>query len=335
MSKIKVAINGFGRIGRITFRNLLNKPEVEVVALNDLTNPETLAHLLKYDSVHKRFPGDVQVDGQFLIVNGKRIRVYAERDPEMLPWKELEVDVVVESTGIFRSREKMTKHIKAGAKKVILTVPSDKADDVDATIVLGVNEEMIKPNLVFISNASCTTNCLAPVAKVLNDNFGIKRGLMNTIHSYTNDQIILDSPHKDLRRARAAALSIIPTSTGAAKAVGLVVPALQGKLDGFAMRVPTPDGSVVDLTAELNKNATADEINAAMKAAAEGPMKGVLEYCIDPIVSIDVVGNPHSSVFDSKLTKVMDGNFIKIVSWYDNEFGYSNRVADLTTKLFK
>ena len=335
MAKVKVAINGFGRIGRVTFRNLLNKPDVEVVAFNDLTDPQTLAHLLKYDSVHKRFPGTVQVEGEYLVVNGQRIKVYAEKDPANLPWKELGVDVVVESTGRFKNREAMSKHIQAGAKKVILTVPADKAEDVDATIVLGVNEHMIKPELTFVSNASCTTNCLAPVAKVLNDAFGIKRGLMNTIHSYTNDQIILDSPHKDLRRARAAAVSIIPTSTGAANAVGLVVPELKGKLDGFAMRVPTPDGSVVDLTAELNRNVTADEVNAAIKAAAEGPMKGVLEYCEDPIVSIDIVGNPHSSIFDSKLTKVMDGNFVKIVSWYDNEFGYSNRVAELTTKLFK
>ncbi len=335
MAKIKVAINGFGRIGRVTFRNLLNKPDVEVVAFNDLTDPQTLAHLLKYDSIHKRFPGTVQVEGEYLVINGQRIKVYAEKDPANLPWKELGVDVVVESTGRFKNREAMSKHIQAGAKKVILTVPADKAEDVDATIVLGVNEHMIKPELTFVSNASCTTNCLAPVAKVLNDAFGIKRGLMNTIHSYTNDQIILDSPHKDLRRARAAAVSIIPTSTGAAKAVGLVVPELKGKLDGFAMRVPTPDGSVVDLTAELNRNVTAEEVNAAIKAAAEGPMKGVLEYCEDPIVSIDIVGNPHSSVFDAKLTKVMDGNFVKIVSWYDNEFGYSNRVAELTTKLFK
>ena len=335
MAKVKVAINGFGRIGRVTFRNLLNKPDVEVVAFNDLTDPQTLAHLLKYDSVHKRFPGTVQVEGEYLVINGQRIKVYAEKDPANLPWKELGVDVVVESTGRFKNREAMSKHIQAGAKKVILTVPADKAEDVDATIVLGVNEHMIKPELTFVSNASCTTNCLAPVAKVLNDAFGIKRGLMNTIHSYTNDQIILDSPHKDLRRARAAAVSIIPTSTGAAKAVGLVVPELKGKLDGFAMRVPTPDGSVVDLTAELNRNVTADEVNAAIQAAAEGPMKGVLEYCEDPIVSIDIVGNPHSSIFDSKLTKVMDGNFVKIVSWYDNEFGYSNRVAELTTKLFK
>ena len=335
MAKIKVAINGFGRIGRVTFRNLLNKPDVEVVAFNDLTDPQTLAHLLKYDSIHKRFPGTVQVEGEYLVINGQRIKVYAEKDPANLPWKELGMDVVVESTGRFKNREAMSKHIQAGAKKVILTVPADKAEDVDATIVLGVNEHMIKPELTFVSNASCTTNCLAPVAKVLNDAFGIKRGLMNTIHSYTNDQIILDSPHKDLRRARAAAVSIIPTSTGAAKAVGLVVPELKGKLDGFAMRVPTPDGSVVDLTAELNRNVTAEEVNAAIKAAAEGPMKGVLEYCEDPIVSIDIVGNPHSSVFDAKLTKVMDGNFVKIVSWYDNEFGYSNRVAELTTKLFK
>ncbi|MDE5559117.1 MAG: type I glyceraldehyde-3-phosphate dehydrogenase, partial [Bacteroidales bacterium] len=327
--------NVLGRIGRITFRNLLNKPDVEVVAFNDLTDPQTLAHLLKYDSVHKRFPGTVQVEGEYLVINGQRIKVYAEKDPANLPWKELGVDVVVESTGRFKNREAMSKHIQAGAKKVILTVPADKAEDVDATIVLGVNEHMIKPELTFVSNASCTTNCLAPVAKVLNDAFGIKRGLMNTIHSYTNDQIILDSPHKDLRRARAAAVSIIPTSTGAAKAVGLVVPELKGKLDGFAMRVPTPDGSVVDLTAELNRNVTAEEVNAAIKAAAEGPMKGVLEYCEDPIVSIDIVGNSHSSIFDSKLTKVMDGNFVKIVSWYDNEFGYSNRVAELTTKLFK
>lgn len=334
MAKTKIAINGFGRIGRITFRNLLANPNVEVVAFNDLTDANTLAHLLKYDSVHKRFPGTVTVEGDCLIINGNRIKVYAERDPENLPWKELGVDVVIESTGIFRDRAKMGKHIAAGAKKVILTVPADNATDVDATIVLGVNEAQINKDLVFVSNASCTTNCLAPVAKVLNDAFGIKRGLMNTIHSYTNDQIILDAPHKDLRRARAAAVSIIPTSTGAAKAVGLVVPELAGKLDGFAMRVPTPDGSVVDLTCELLKNVTKEEVNAAIKAAAEGPMKGILEYCEDPIVSIDIVGNPHSSIFDAGLTKVMDGNFVKIVSWYDNEFGYSNRVAELATKLF-
>lgn len=330
---VKVAINGFGRIGRITYRNLLNKSGVEVVAINDLTDAKTLGHLLKYDSIHGKFPGEVNIDGDKLVVNGKAIKIYAEKDPENLPWAALGVDVVIESTGVFRNREKMGKHIKAGAKKVILTVPADKAEDVDATVVLGVNEQVITKDLQFVSNASCTTNCLAPVAKVLNDKFGIKRGLMNTIHSYTNDQIILDAPHKDLRRARAAALSIIPTSTGAAKAVGLVVPELKGKLDGFAMRVPTPDGSVVDLTCEMNKPVTVEEINAAIKEAANGAMKGVLQYTEDPIVSADIVGNPHSSIFDAGLTKVMDGNFVKIVSWYDNEFGYSNRVADLVLKL--
>ena len=333
MGKTKVAINGFGRIGRITFRNLLNKENIEIVALNDLTSPEVLAHLLKYDSVHKRFPGSVAVEGEYLVVDGKKIRVYAERDPEVLPWKDLGVDVVVESTGIFRNREKMTKHLNAGAKKVILTVPSDKKEDVDITVVMGVNDDKITSDMKLISNASCTTNCLAPLAKVLHEKIGIKRGLMNTIHSYTNDQIILDAPHKDLRRARAAALSIIPTSTVAAKAVGLVCPELNGKLDGFSMRVPTPDGSVVDLTAEMERDVTAEEVNAIVKEAAGGALKGILEYTEDPIVSIDIVGNPHSSIFDSKLTKVMGGNMLKVVSWYDNEFGYSNRVADLAAKL--
>jgi len=329
----KVAINGFGRIGRLTYRLLLEKKGVEVVAINDLTDAKTLAHLFKYDSVHGQFPGTVGVDGDNLVVNGKSIKIYAERDPENLPWGELGVDVVVEATGVFRDREKMGKHIKAGAKKVVLTVPADKAEDVDATVVLGVNDHVITKDLQFISNASCTTNCLAPFAKVLNDKFGIKRGLMNTIHSYTNDQIILDAPHKDLRRARAAAMSIIPTSTGAAKAVGLVIPELKGKLDGFAMRVPTPDGSVVDLTCELEKPATAEEINAAFKEAANGPMKGILQLMEDPIVSVDVIGNLHSSVVDAGLTKVMDGNFVKVVSWYDNEAGYSQRVVDLVMKL--
>ncbi len=333
MAKIKVAINGFGRIGRITFRGLIQKENIEVVALNDLTNAKTLGHLLKYDSIHGRFPGEVIVDEDYLIVNGKRIKIYAERDPANLPWKELGVDVVIESTGVFRNKEKMGKHIQAGAKKVILTVPADNADDVDATVVLGVNDHVLRPEMQFISNASCTTNCLAPVAKVLNDNFGIVRGLMNTIHSYTNDQIILDSPHSDLRRARAAALSIIPTKTGAAKAVGLVIPELAGKLDGFSMRVPTPDGSVVDLTCELTKSVTKEEINAAMKAASLGAMKGILEYTDEPLVSIDIVGNSHSSIFDSMLTQVMGGNFIKVVSWYDNEFGYSSRIVDLAVRL--
>ena len=330
---IKVAINGFGRIGRLVLKASYKKPNVEIVAINDLTDAKTLAHLLKYDSVHGKFDGTIGVDGNFLVINGKKIEVFAQKDPALLPWGKLGVDIVVEATGRFRNREGMQKHIAAGAKKVILTVPADSKDDVDVTIVPGVNDEMLTKDSVFVSNASCTTNCLAPVAKVLNDNFGVKRGLMNTIHSYTNDQVILDFPHKDLRRARAAAISIIPTKTGAAKAIGLVIPALDKKLDGFAMRVPTPDGSAVDLTCELEKPATVEEINAAMKAAAEGPMKGVLEYTEDPIVSIDIVGNPHSSIFDSGMTKVLGGNFVKIVSWYDNEWGYSCRVAELVEKM--
>lgn len=333
MGQIKVAINGFGRIGRLTLRASLNRSDMEIVAVNDLTDSKTLAHLLKYDSVHGKFPGTVEVDGDNLVINGKKVRVYAEKDPANLPWKDHGIDVVVEATGVFRSRDKINKHIEAGAKKVVLTVPSKSADDVDATVVLGVNENDIKPEHKIYSNASCTTNCLAPFAKVLNDKFGIKRGLMNTIHSYTNDQIILDAPHSDLRRARAAAMSIIPTTTGAAKAVGLVIPELKGKLDGFAMRVPTPDGSVVDLTAELEKETTKEELNAAMKEAAEGPMKGILEFCIDPIVSTDVIGNSHSSVFDSLMTQVMDGKFVKVLSWYDNEYGYSCRVVDLIGKI--
>lgn len=330
---IKVAINGFGRIGRLVLKASYKNPQVDIVAINDLTDAKTLAHLLKYDSVHGKFDGTVSVDGNYLVINGKKIEVFAQKDPALLPWGKLGVDIVVESTGKFRNREGMQKHITAGAKKVILTVPADSKEDVDVTIVPGVNDEMLTKNSIFVSNASCTTNCLAPVAKVLNDNFGIKRGLMNTIHSYTNDQVILDFPHKDLRRARAAAMSIIPTKTGAAKAIGLVIPALDKKMDGFAMRVPTPDGSVVDLTCELEKPATKEEINAAMKAAAEGPMKGILEYTEDPIVSIDIVGNPHSSIFDAGMTKVLDGNFAKIISWYDNEWGYSCRVAELIIKM--
>ena len=330
---IKVAINGFGRIGRLVLKASYKNPQVDIVAINDLTDAKTLAHLLKYDSVHGKFDGTVSVDGNYLVINGKKIEVFAQKDPALLPWGKLGVDIVVESTGKFRNREGMQKHITAGAKKVILTVPADSKEDVDVTIVPGVNDKMLTKNSIFVSNASCTTNCLAPVAKVLNDNFGIKRGLMNTIHSYTNDQVILDFPHKDLRRARAAAVSIIPTKTGAAKAIGLVIPALDKKMDGFAMRVPTPDGSVVDLTCELEKPATKEEINAAMKAAAEGPMKGILEYTEDPIVSIDIVGNPHSSIFDAGMTKVLDGNFAKIISWYDNEWGYSCRVAELIVKM--
>lgn len=333
MGNIKVGINGFGRIGRLTFRALLKKSDVEVVALNDLTDAKTLAHLLKYDSVHGKFPGDVAIEGDFLMVNGKKIKVMAEKDPANLPWGKLGVDIVLECTGIFRTREKMSKHLAAGAKKVLLSVPADTKEDVDATIVLGVNESTLTPDMKLISNASCTTNCLAPIAKVLNDSFGIKKGLMNTIHSYTNDQIILDAPHKDLRRARAAAVSIIPTKTGAAKAIGLVIPALEGKLDGFAVRVPTPDGSLVDLTCELNREVTKEEIHAAMKVAAEGPMKGVLEYLDEPLVSCDIIGNTHSSIYDSGLTKVLGGNMVKVISWYDNEYGYSCRLADLVTKM--
>jgi len=333
MLKSKVAINGFGRIGRLTFRALLTKNNVEVVAINDLTSPATLAHLLKYDSVHGRFNGTVSAEDGALVVNGIKIPVYAEKDPANLPWKALNVDIVAECTGVFRNREKMQKHIDAGARRVLLSVPADKAEDVDITIVMGVNDHLLEAGHVFVSNASCTTNCLAPVAKVLHDSFGVVRGLMNTIHSYTNDQIILDAPHKDLRRARAAAMSIIPTSTGAAKAVGLVIPELKGKLDGFSMRVPTPDGSVVDLTVELSRQVTKDEINAAMKAAAEGPMKGILEYCTDPVVSTDIIGSTLSSVFDSLLTQVNGGNFIKVVSWYDNENGYSHRMADMLVKM--
>lgn len=329
----KIAINGFGRIGRLTFRALLEKKDVEVVAINDLTDNYTLAHLLKYDSVHGKFNGTVVADENYLTINGKKIKAFAERDPANLPWKELGVDVVAECTGVFRKRDLLNKHIQAGAKKVVLSVPSDKPEDVDVTIVLGVNDEKLKPEYKLVSNASCTTNCLAPIGKVLNDNFGIEFGLMNTIHSYTNDQIILDAPHKDLRRARAAAVSIIPTSTGAAKAIGLVIPELEGKLHGLAMRVPTPDGSVVDLTVKLKKNTSVDEVNAAMKAAAEGPMKGILKYETDPIVSVDIIGSTYSSIFDSKLTMEKGGNLIKVISWYDNEYGYSQRLADLAERM--
>jgi glyceraldehyde 3-phosphate dehydrogenase len=329
---IKIGINGFGRIGRLVFRAAFADPNVEVVAVNDLTDAKTLAHLLKYDSVHGRFGTTVVAEGDGFSVDGKHIRVTSEKDPAALPWGELGVDLVVESTGHFTDATKAAAHIAAGAKKVIISSP---ASNEDITIVMGVNHRNYDAaNHHVVSNASCTTNCLAPFAKVLHDEFGIRRGYMNTIHSYTNDQVILDFPHKDLRRARAAAVSIIPTSTGAAKAIGLVMPDLKGKLDGMSMRVPTPDGSVVDLVCELGKTVTRDEVNSAMKAAAEGPLKGYLEYCTDPIVSIDVVGNPASSVFDSLQTMVMEGgpaegSFVKCVSWYDNEWGYSNRVIDL------
>ena len=326
---IKVGINGFGRIGRLVFRAMVNDPEIEVVAVNDLGDIPTMAHLLKYDSVHGRAFDVVEVTEEGFVADGHAVKVLSEREPSNLPWGELGVDVVVESTGIFKTGELASKHIEAGARKGVITCPAKGEDN---TVVMGVNDgkyDAEKHNIV--SNASCTTNCLAPVAKVLLENFGIKRGYMNTIHAYTNDQKILDLPHKDLRRARAAAMSMIPTTTGAARAVSLVLPELAGKLDGFATRVPTPDGSMVDLTVELEREVTVEEINAAMKEAAEGELAGILAYTEDPIVSIDIVDDPHSSIFDAGLTMVMGGksNLVKVVSWYDNEWGYSNRVKDL------
>lgn len=326
---IKVGINGFGRIGRLVYRAMANDPELDVVAVNDLGDIPTMAHLLKYDSVHGRAFDKVEVVEDGFVADGRKTKVLCEREPSNLPWGELGVDVVVESTGIFKTGELASKHIAAGAKKVIISCPA-KGEDI--TIVMGVNDgDYDKDKHHIVSNASCTTNCLAPFAKVLMENFGIKRGYMNTIHAYTNDQKILDLPHKDLRRARAAALSMIPTTTGAARAVALVLPELKGKLDGFATRVPTPDGSMVDLTVQLEREVTKEEINAAMKAAAEGPLKGILEYTEDPIVSIDIVGDSHSSIFDSQLTMVMGekSDMVKCISWYDNEWGYSNRVKDL------
>lgn len=324
---VRVGINGFGRIGRNVFRACLGETGLDIVAINDITDAETLAHLLKYDSVHGRLDGTVTHGEGSLTVNGKSIKVTAERDPGNLPWKDLKVDVVLECSGIFTARDKAAKHLSAGAKKVLISAPAKGAD---LTVCYGVNEKSYDPaKHDVVSNASCTTNCLAPVAKVLHETFGIKRGLMTTIHSYTNDQRILDLPHEDLRRARAAALSMIPTTTGAAKAVSLVLPALEGKLDGMAVRVPTPNVSLVDLTAELDKNATEKDINAAMKKAAEGELKGVLQYCDEPLVSSDFNGTAFSSIFDSELTRVIDGNFIKVLSWYDNEWGFSNRMRDV------
>jgi glyceraldehyde 3-phosphate dehydrogenase len=326
MAKVKVGINGFGRIGRLVFRQAMKRDDIEIVAINDLTDAATLAHLLKYDSNHGKFEGTVSVDGTDLVVNGKKLKVFAERDPAALPWKEVGAEIVVESTGRFTKKDDAGKHLAGGAKKVIISAPA--SGEVDATTVVGVNDKVLTGKETVLSNASCTTNCLAPMAKVLQDKFGIEQGFMTTVHAYTNDQAILDIPHKDLRRARAAAVSIIPTSTGAAKAIGLVIPELAGKLDGMAMRVPVPDGSVTDLNLILSKEATKEEINAAMKEAAEGPLKGILEYCVDPIVSHDIVGNPHSCIFDSKLT-MAKGKFVKVVGWYDNELGYSTRVVDL------
>ncbi len=324
---VKVGINGFGRIGRIVFRAALNNPNVEIVAINDLTDAKMLAHLLKYDSVHGILNEEVTVDGDSIVVAGRKIKVIAERDPAQIPWAELGAEVVVESTGRFTKRADAAKHLEGGAKKVIISAP---ATDEDITIVMGVNNEKYDASKHdVISNASCTTNCLAPFAKVLNEKFGIKRGMMTTVHSYTNDQQILDLPHKDYRRARAAAESMIPTTTGAAKAVALVLPELKGKLNGMAMRVPTPNVSVVDLVAELEKEVTVEEVNAALKAAAEGELKGILEYSELPLVSKDYNGNTHSSAIDALSTMVMEGNMVKVLSWYDNETGYSNRVVDL------
>ncbi len=336
---IRVAINGFGRIGRLTFRNLYSrKGEFEVVAINDLTDNKMLATLLKYDSTHRRFPGTVGHDKENLIVDGTKIRALEVRNPAELPWGEMKVDVVVESTGIFTARAKDGKagydsHLQAGAKRVVLSAPAK--DTPDLTCVLGVNDDKLTADMKCVSNASCTTNCLAPVAKVLHETFGIEKGLMTTVHAYTNDQVVQDFPHSDPYRARAAAVNIIPTSTGAAKAVGEVIPALKGKLTGISLRVPVTTGSVVDLTAVLSRDVTKDEVNAAMKKAAEGPLKGILCYTEDPIVSSDIIGDPHSSIFAADFTQILAGNLLKVVSWYDNEWGYSARTADLIAKIAK
>ena len=334
MSKIKVGINGFGRIGKNVFKIIAERPNIEVVGINDLTDTKTLAHLLKYDSTQGKYNGTVEFDAENLIVDGKKIKITADRSPSDIKWA-VTPDVVIEATGIFTQKESAKggygDHLKNGAKKVILTVPAK--DEIDNMIVLGVNDNELKSTDECVSNASCTTNCLAPIVKVLNDTFGVENGLMNTIHAYTNDQKILDAPHSDLRRARSAAVSQIPTTTGAAKAVGKIIPELAGKLDGMATRIPTPTGSLVDLVVNLKREVTIEEINAAMKKAAEGPMKGILEYTEDPIVSVDIIHNPHSSIFDAQSTMVI-GKTAKVLSWYDNEWGYSNRVVDLIEKLF-
>lgn len=329
--KIKVAINGFGRIGRVFLRNCFDHPEIDIVAINDITDTRTLAHLLKYDSVHRAFPGTVSSEGNDLMVNGKRIKVLAFKDPAQLPWKENEIDIVIESTGHFLDTSGIGLHLKAGAKKVILSAPPN--DDTIKTIVLGVNDHLLNKTDTIISNASCTTNCAAPMLKVL-EQFGIEQAYITTVHSYTNDQRIHDAPHKDLRRSRAAALSIIPTSTGAAKAITKIFPQLEGKIGGCGMRVPVPDGSLTDITCLLSKTQSAEVINAAFKSAAQGNLKGILEYTEDPIVSIDVVGNPSSVLYDSEFTSVV-GKLVKIIGWYDNEWGYCNRLVDLVLKMGK
>jgi glyceraldehyde 3-phosphate dehydrogenase len=327
---VNIGINGFGRIGRLVFRRMMQQGGYNIVAINDITDAKTLAYLLKYDSVHGKYPGEVSADGDNIVVDGKKFKIIAEKDPAKLPWKELNAQVVIEGTGIFTSREQLQKHIDAGAKKVLLTAPAK--DEIDATVVLGVNDNILTGKEQFLSNASCTTNCLAPMVKVLHQTFGVDHGYMTTIHSYTNDQRLLDLPHKDLRRARAAALSIIPTTTGAAKTVGKVIPELKGKLDGFSLRVPTPDASITDFVAVLKKPATKEEVNAAMKNAAATHLKGIMEYTEDEIVSTDIIGNEHSCIFDSKLT-MAQGTTAKIFGWYDNEWGFSCRVVDLLKKI--
>ncbi|MEM6453475.1 MAG: type I glyceraldehyde-3-phosphate dehydrogenase [Acidobacteriota bacterium] len=331
MTTAKIAINGFGRIGRIVTRIAKQNKQFDIVAINDLTDPAYLAHAFRRDSVHGTYPGEVALDGDVMTIDGDSFRVLQERDPTKLPWAELGVDYVVESTGVFRATSQLEMHRQAGCKRVVLTVPTK--DELKSTVVLGVNDDVSTDDAVFVSNASCTTNCVAPLVKVLHDTFGVKRGLMTTIHAYTADQRIVDGPHKDLRRSRHAAINIVPTSTGAARAVGRVIPELNGKLDGMAMRVPVADGSIVDLVVEVEKGATVDQVNAAFRAAAEGDMAGILEYTEEPLVSTDIIGNPHSSIFDSGLTQVMDGTQIKVVSWYDNEAGYSSRVVDVLGRL--
>ena len=330
---IKVGINGFGRIGRNVYRVIAEREDIDVLAINDLTDARTLSILLKYDSVHGRFNGEVGTKDNALVVKGKEVRLTKERDPASLPWKELGVEVVIESTGIFTTKADCEKHLEAGAKKVILSAPAK--DQLDATIVMGINENDLKPEHKIVSNASCTTNCLGPLAKVINDNFGIEKGLMTTIHAYTNDQKVADLMHSDLRRARAAAINIIPTTTGAAKAIGEVIPELKGKLDGMAMRVPVANGSVTDLVASVKKNVSIEEINNVIKAASENELKGILEYCEDPIVSSDIIDNAHSCIFDSLSTYVIGDNLIKVIGWYDNEWGYSNRMVDLIELIAK
>jgi glyceraldehyde 3-phosphate dehydrogenase len=330
---IKVGINGFGRIGRNVYRVIAEREGIDVLAINDLTDARTLSTLLKYDSVHGRFKGDIEAKDDVLIVKGKEIRLTKEKDPASLPWKELGVEVAIESTGIFTKKADCEKHLEAGAKKVILSAPAK--DQLDATIVMGINENDLKPEHKIVSNASCTTNCLGPLAKVINDNFGIEKGLMTTIHAYTNDQKVADLMHSDLRRARAAAINIIPTTTGAAKAIGEVIPELKGKLDGMAMRVPVANGSVTDLVASVKKNVSIEEINNVIKAASENELKGILEYCEDPIVSSDIIDNAHSCIFDSLSTYVIGDNLIKVIGWYDNEWGYSNRMVDLIELIAK